>query len=131
MDGIDRGDIDDCPGSAGDKGRSSSKGQAGEDIDVERDHVAHLVDLRAEQRCCASDPCVIDQHRDPRISVQCLFDRRDTGWVGEVSCKHVDLAPGPFDHLTSDNFQTPPVSRNQNKVMAAVCQPIGINRPYP
>ncbi len=131
MNGNKRGDIDDRSDTAGDESRSHGIGHPRKCADVQRDHLAHLADLGAEQRCGGSYPCVVHQHRDARIGPQHLFDHCEIGWLCQVGGQHFDLAPGPAGNFGADDIQAPSISSNQNKVIAAVCQSVSVDRADP
>jgi predicted ATPase/DNA-binding winged helix-turn-helix (wHTH) protein len=128
VNGNKRGDIDDCSDTAGDESRNRGIGQPRNCAHVQRDHLAHLVNVGAEQWCGGSYPRVVHQNRDARIGPQHFFNHREIGWLAQVGGQHLDFAPGPTGNLGADDLQALSLSRNQNKIIAAVRQSVGIDR---
>jgi hypothetical protein len=124
----DRGDVDQGPATARHEARNGGVGQAGQDVDVQRQHPAHVLDIGLQQRRGGADAGVVDQGGDALVVAQHLLHPGEVGAIGQVGGQDLDLAARLGGDPAGHGVQPRAVAGDQDQVVAALGQPVGIDR---
>ena len=127
-DGDHRADVDDRAAAAGDERRSRGIGEPRQRRDVEVDHLLHGVDVGLQKRLERADTRIVDQHRDAGIGGEDRLDSLQIRLVVEVGGDGFDGAAGRAGDAVGHLVQPRLVARDEDEVVAAACQPVGIDR---
>ncbi|KTT92300.1 hypothetical protein NS44R_14700, partial [Mammaliicoccus sciuri] len=121
-----RGDVDDGAAAARDESRHRGIGQAHQRIDIERDHVAHLVDFGCEPRRGGADAGIVHQHADAGIVAQNGFDPRHVTALAEVGGNDLDRSACLRRETLGEPVEALAVTCDEDQIVATPCEPVRI-----
>ena len=121
------GDVDQGALAAGDEAGDGGVGEAEGRGNVEVHHGLELVGVGAQQRAGDGDAGVVDQHGDGGVVAQALFDAQQVGPGGQVGGQDVDRAAGFGAEVFGQGAEAGGVARDEDEVVAAAGQAVGID----
>jgi hypothetical protein len=65
---------------------------------------------------------------DARVRAQHIFDAAEISPVVEIGRDRLDLAAGLRGKALGQSFETLLAARHQNQIIAAPCEPVGVDR---
>jgi len=92
------------------------------------DHAVQPIGIGVGQVAGQSDSRIIDEYGDAGVTAQHLFDLSEIRLVVQVGDDDRDGTPGVIAEASRQCIEPFSIARDEDEVMSAPCQPVGIDR---